>query len=231
MVPETMVRLAGLLQFSDSALPVGSFAFSNGLESAVQTQIVSDCASLEQFVCLATRQAARMDGLALLHAHRAAVCGDYDGILVADSELWSRRVGEEHQQMLSRMGKKFAELALRINSFPVLDRWSADIRAGATPGCFPVGQAIVLAHMGADEVEAFVAHQYSIASMILNAALRLMRIDHLETQRILFSLQRRVGEDYLAARTLTLDEMSVFAPVFDVLVAHHTTTHARLFMN
>lgn len=67
--------------------------------------------------------------------------------------------------------------------------------------------------------------------MVLSAALRLMRIDHMETQRILFAVQERVEEDYLAVRDLTLDEMSVFAPVFDVLVAHHTTTHVRLFMN
>jgi urease accessory protein len=219
------------MQFSDSTLPVGSFAFSNGLESAIQTQIVSSPAGLQEFVELAVRQASRIDGVALLHAHRAAVSGNYDGILIADSELWGRRVGEEQQQMLSRMGKKFAELAMKISSFPLLERWLVDIRAGAAPGTFPVGQAVALAHLDANEAEAFVVHQYNVASMILNAALRLMRIDHLETQRILFAVQQRVGEDYLAVRELGLDEMSAFAPVFDVLVAHHTTTHARLFMN
>lgn len=231
IVPQAMLRLARLMQFSDSTLPVGSFAFSNGLESAIQTQIVSSPAGLQEFVELAVRQASRIDGVALLHAHRAAVSGNYDGILIADSELWGRRVGEEQQQMLSRMGKKFAELAMKISSFPLLERWLVDIRAGAAPGTFPVGQAVALAHLDANEAEAFVVHQYNVASMILNAALRLMRIDHLETQRILFAVQQRVGEDYLAVRELGLDEMSAFAPVFDVLVAHHTTTHARLFMN
>ncbi len=226
-----MVHLARLLQFADSTLPVGAFAFSNGLESALQTGIVTDPASLRQFVELATRQAARMDGVALLHAHRAACAGDHGAIVAADRELWCRRVGEEQQLMLARMGRKFAELALKIGDFPGLARWLADIKAEATPGCFPVGQAIAFARMGASEAEAFVVHNYGIASMILSAALRLMRIDHLDTQRILFAVQQRVEDDYLAVRDLALDEMSVFAPVFDVLVAHHTTTHVRLFMN
>lgn len=139
-----MVHLARLLQFSDSTLPVGSFAFSNGLESAVQTGIVSDGASLKQFVELIVRQAARMDGIALLHAHRAAVAGDYEALKAADSALWCRRVGEEQQMMLSRMGRKFAELALKISTFPVLERWLADIKAGATPGCFRSGRPSVL---------------------------------------------------------------------------------------
>lgn len=226
-----MLRLSRLLQFSDSTLPVGSFAFSNGLESAIQMQVVTDPASLRQFVETALRQAARMDGVALLHAHRAALAGDHAAILAADRALWCRRVGEEQQMMLARMGRKFAELALKIDDFPQLTRWLAEIRAGTAPGCFPIGQALGLAHLGADEAEAFVVHQYAVAAMILSAALRLMRIDHLETQRILFAVQERVERDYQAARGLGLDEMAVFAPVFDVLVAHHTTAHVRLFMN
>lgn len=229
--PRGMTHLARLLQFSDSTLPIGSFAFSNGLESALQTGVVTDPASLREFVGLAVRQAARMDGVALLHVCRAMQTDDYEAIRDADAALWSRRVGEEQQTMLARMGKKFAELALKISDFPVLERWLADIRAGATPGCFPIGQAIALSHMGADEAEAFVMHQYGVSSMILSASVRLMRIDHLDTQRILFVTQQRVEEDYEAVRDLALDEMSVFAPVFDLLVAHHTTTHLRLFMN
>jgi urease accessory protein len=229
--PHGMARLARLLQFSDSTLPIGFFAFSNGLESAIQTQVVTDPDSLSRYVEMALHQAARMDGVALLHAHRAAIAGDYDGVLAADAELLCRRVGEEQQLMLTRVGKKLAELVLKIIPCPILERWLADIKANVTPGCFPIGQAIALAHMGVDEVETFVMHQYGVASMILSAALRLMRIDHMDTQRILFTSQCRVRDDYLAVSDASLEEMSTFAPVFDVLVAHHTTTHVRLFMN
>lgn len=226
-----IVLLARLLQFSNSTLPIGAFAFSQGLESALQTGIVSDVASLRQYVATLQRQSAHMDGIALLHAHRAAVAGAEDAIRLSDHALWDRRIGEEQQLMLARMGKKFAELALKIDDFPMLERWLGDIKSGATPGCFPVGQAIALAHMGAREPEAFAVHHYGVSSMVLSAALRLMRIDHMDTQRILFAAQERVTEHYADVRDLSLDEMSSFAPIFDVLVAHHTKTHLRLFMN
>lgn len=226
-----MTHLARLLQFSDSALPIGSFAFSNGLESALQTGVVADPEGLQDYVELLLHQSARMDAVALLHAHRAALVGDYSAVLAADAELFCRRVGEEQQLMLTRVGRKFAELVLKISPSPTLERWLDDIKAGSTPGCYPIGQAVALAHMGVDEVEAFIMHQYGIASMVLSAALRLMRIDHLDTQRILFAAQDRAEDDYCAVRDLSLEEMSSFAPVFDVLVAHHTTTHVRLFMN
>lgn len=230
--PETdMMLLARLLQFSDSTLPVGAFAFSNGLESALQTGVVEDAEGLKRYVELITRQAANMDGVAFLHAFRACRADDYAGAVAADHALWNRRVGEEQQMMLSRMGRKLAELALEIGSFPTLDTWLADIKASRTPGCFPIGQAIALAHLGANERQAFAVHQYGVGAMILSAAVRLMRVDHRDTQRILFETQARVERDYLQVRGLDLDEMSGFAPVFDVLVAHHTKTHLRLFMN
>jgi len=224
-------RLARLLQFSDSTLPVGGFSFSQGLESAVQLNIVSDAESLKDYLTVVLRQAAHMDGIALLHACRAASRDDYDALLEADSALWVRRVGEEQQMMLARMGKKFAELASAIAPSPLLARWLSDIRCGATPGCLPVAQAIVLDGLGAHEAEAFIVHQYGLASMILNAALRLMRIDHVATQRLLFDAQASTPDHYRAVRALELDDMSGFAPVFEVVVAHHTRTHLRLFMN
>lgn len=226
-----MVLLARLLQFSDSTLPIGSFAFSQGLESALQTGRVSDVVSLGQYVELLLRQSAHMDGIALLHAHRAASIGDYDALREVDHALWQRRIGEEQQLMLARMGRKFAELSLKIGAFPLLEKWLADIKSGATPGCFPIAQAIALAQMQAGEADAFVVQHYGVASMLLSAALRLMRIDHLDTQRILFSQAARLRDHYLDVRDLELEEMSGFAPVFDVLIAHHTKTHLRLFMN
>ncbi len=36
------IQLIRILQFADSVLPVGAFAFSNGVESAIQAGIVRD---------------------------------------------------------------------------------------------------------------------------------------------------------------------------------------------
>lgn len=228
---DNMLLLARLLQFSDSTMPVGSFAFSNGLESAIQTGIVNKPDDLLKFVEVLLRQAAYMDCVAALHTHRAILKNDFDAVLAADNDLWDCRIGEEQHMMLARMGKKLAELALRFDDFPFLKKWLAAIKAGETPGCFPVGQAIALAQLGATEKQVFAVHQYSIASMVLSAAVRLMRIDHLDTQTILYKSQRSLDQDYESICNLELDEMSNFAPVFDVLVAHHLKAHVRLFMN
>lgn len=60
-----------LLQFTDSTFPVGTFSFSNSLETASFENIVTDAASLEAFTRAQSHQAAYSDGVAeplLYHA-------------------------------------------------------------------------------------------------------------------------------------------------------------------
>ena len=67
------------LEFTDSAFPVGTFSFSNGLETAAEEGLVHDAATLEQYTQDIVRQAAFTDGVAALHAFRSYNLGYYEG--------------------------------------------------------------------------------------------------------------------------------------------------------
>ncbi|WP_305372598.1 urease accessory protein UreF [Photobacterium leiognathi] len=70
IVKNNLYHLLQLCQFSDSAIPNGSFAFSNGLESAIQLNVVTDEASLKHFILVALKQSAYLDGVYVNHAYR-----------------------------------------------------------------------------------------------------------------------------------------------------------------
>jgi urease accessory protein len=220
-----------LLQFGDSMLPVGSFSFSNGLESAVQRSLVRDGATLESFVSTAVRQAGTSDGIALLEAHRGALAGDLARIILADRAVFDRKLGEEVRTMNVRMGRKLAEMAGRVTGDPGAARWLAAIHAGETPGTYPVAQGLVFASMGLDERVAFGVHQYGVASMMLGAALRLMRLDYLDAQAMLYRINAGAEAAYGRVAGASLDEMASYAPSIDVLAAVHVGAHVRMFMN
>ena len=220
-----------LLQFGDSMLPVGSVAFSNALESAVERGVVHDLATLHGFVTTATRQAATSDGVALLHAHRAAAAGDLDGVMSADRAVFERKLDEEARTMTTRMGRKLAEMSDRVAGGTIGAAWLAAILDRRAPGTFPVGLGVIFAQLGSPETDAFAVHQYGVAFMILSAALRLMRIDHMDTQSILFQADAAAADAYEAVRDARLTDMSVFAPMTDILAAVHARAHVRLFMS
>ncbi|MGW4500540.1 urease accessory protein UreF [Micromonospora sp. NPDC004336] len=226
----SVVEALKLLQFGDSVFPVGAFSFSNGLETAVQHGVVHDRATLQEFVRTVTRVAATSDGVAVLVGHRGAVAGDLDRIRQADEAVHLRKVNEEMRTMTTRMGRKLAEAANRIVGESLLRKRAGETGNGV-PVTYPVALGVLFAELGVGEEEAFAAHQYGAASMVLGAAVRLMRVDHLDTQSILFAVNEKVADDYRELRTATLDDMQGFAPHLDVLAGAHQHAHVRMFMS
>jgi urease accessory protein len=229
--PGRIANLARALQFGDSMFPVGAFAFSGGLESAIQKRVVTDAETLAAYARTAVEQAASGDGIALVWAHRAAVAGDIAELVRIDERVFARKLSSETRTMTVRMGKKFAEMGAEVVGAPLLNAWRETIGSGATPGCYPVALAVNFAAQGLAARDAFVVHQYGVAAMILSAALRLMKVSHVDTQRILYQLDAGADAAYEAAAAARLADMAGFAPLTEILAAVHVKAHVRLFMN
>lgn len=227
----SIARMMRVLQFGDSLLPIGSFSFSNALESAVQEEVVRDAATLAEFVLASTRRAATSDGIALLEAHRAAREADLDRIVRADRAVFERKLSEETRTMTVRMGRKLAEAGTAAVAAPQLGHWLGLARRGEAPGSYPVGLGILFAELGSPETDAFAVHQYGAAMTMLSAALRLMKIDHRQVQAILAAVNETAAGDYAAVRRASLSDMASFAPMADILAAVHVRSHIRMFMN
>jgi len=231
VVTGSAAQLARMLQFGDSMVPIGGFAFSCGLESAVQKGVVSDTATLLAYARTAVEQAKRGDGIGLVCAHRAALVKDIDELVRIDHAVFARKLSSEKRTMSVRMGRKFAELGARVVGSPLLAAWRECIETQQAPGCYPVALAVSFAAQGLTARDAFVVHQYSVAVTILSAALRLMRVSHVDTQRMLYQLNADVEAAFRRAASARLSDMAGFAPMADILAAVHVKAHVRLFMN
>ena len=172
MMIDEITRLMRLLEFSDSAFPVGTFSFSNVLETAAVEGIVYDAQTLEQYTLTALRQTIYSDAIAALIAFRAAAGGYYKTILEADRQIILCKMNAEARLMLIRMGKKMAEICTQITDSPWMSRWLEDIRAERTPGNYPVALEIYYQQKASTEKALFVANENRAIIMILNAAIR-----------------------------------------------------------
>ena len=220
-----------LLQFGDSMLPVGAFAFSNGIESAIATCVVRDRASLAQFVDTALEQAANVDGIALIEAHRAALANDIDRVVHADHALIARKLNQESRTMTLRTGRKLAELSIHVSPREPMREWLTRVEQSSSPGTFAVGLGLLFASEGLSDQEAFAAHQYGVATMMVSAALRLMKLSYLDAQSILYAAHSTAATAYSRAASTTLDDMAAFAPIADIVAALHVHAHVRMFMS
>ena len=217
------------MQLCDSALPVGGFSFSCALESAVAQGVVHDVATLEAYASVVVRQALLSDGVAALHAFR-----NYDNgeeLRHADEELYARKLSREWRTMSCRMGRKLAELGAGLMPNPSLLALRDDILSARTLGCHAVVQGALFATCGVSEEELFSAVGYGAATMVTGAAMRLMRVSHQESQRILFALGQRVESCYAEVAGWRLEDMQSFAPQMEILSSLHERGHQRMFMS
>lgn len=227
-----MNKLFRLIQFTDSTFPVGTFSFSNGLETAAHLGVVHDAQSLKEYARSAASQASQCDAVAALMAWRGARDNAYDRIIQADRDFILFKMNAEARLMLKRMGKKFAELAVRLyGQDSLFGRWLDDIDADNTPGTYPVAQGIAFALEGLDERQLYVSHQYAVINMILSAALRCVRVSHYDTQKILFELSQEIEQEYEKAAHAGFENMNSFVPEMDIFASLHEKGTMRMFMN
>lgn len=226
-----MATILRLLQFTDSAFPVGTFTFSNGLETASFENIVTDAKTLEEFAESQSRQSAFSDCVAALHAHREFLNGNLEICREIDKYLMMFKMNTEARQMITRMGKKLSELSVKLFDSPSLQNWLEDIKNGKTPGTYPVTQGIVFAHAGINEKDMFCSIQYGAVNMVLGAALRCVKVSHFDTQLILDKISGQMEDLYDEASKMELTDMQAFFPELDILASLHEKGKMRMFMN
>lgn len=227
----SVLEIARILQFGDSVLPVGAFTFSSGVESAISCGIVGDRKTLKQYVCTALLQAARCDAVAEIQAMRACKKNNPGELITIDNDVISRKLSSESRLMTQRMGKKLTELSVTIYDAQTSVWWLEQIRHGNAAGTWPVSHALLMSHLQLSEVAMLTMHFYGVAMTILSAAQRLMRITHLDSQKILSEVALLLPDYTEMALNTRYEEMSSFSPVIDVLAAIHVDAHVRLFMN
>lgn len=221
-----------LLQMTDSTFPVGTFSFSNGLETASFEGIVKDADTLEQYTRSVALQGAFSDGVAALMTYRAAKKGDFEAVKKIDEELMLFKMNDEARMMLQRMGKKLAELAVKL--FPdneIIASWLKAIQEEKTPGSYPIAQGLAFAAAGCSEKELFASHQYGVINMVLGAALRCVRVSHYDTQLILQKLTAEADDLYERASKMDFEDMHSFVPEMDIFASLHEKGNMRMFMN
>ncbi len=226
------MKITSLLQMTDSTFPVGTFSFSNGLETASHIGIVHDAETLEQYTRSVARQGAFSDGVAALLAYRATNAGNLEEVNNIDRQLMLFKMNDEARMMLQRMGKKLAELGVKL--FPdckIMTDWLENIKSGTTPGTYPIAQGIAFAAAGLSEEDLFASHQYGVINMVLSAALRCVRVSHYDTQIILQKLCAESDALFEEAKEMTFEDMNSFVPEMDIFASLHEKGNMRMFMN
>lgn len=217
------------IRFIDSFFPSGGFAFSAGLEAAVNGGAVHNGKALAQYVeDLLVHGVSRREAVAVAVAHQAAMANKLAPALKVDRELDELKVGRDSRLASRQMGRQVMKVATeQIHDNRLLrDYWMA-IEAGRTPGHIPVAVGLTLAACHWSRRDTVAAFLYQTAQGFVSAAMKLLPLGQQEGQQLLAQWGSLIAE--LSQRAKPQETLASWSPVQDIYAMRHARLESRLF--
>ena len=244
------MTLLSLLHVCDSLFPIGSFGYSDGLESATTAGLVRTVGDVRDWLDVCLDEAfGRCDGPGLLGAWSAVHDGDWEALVALDEELTALRPSSATRTANRSMGLRLLKTWHALHPDARLAHalalvgdhtFSSPRRAGGPEGphdrdvrprlgpTLPVAFAAVSVCAGISCRDALSGFAYTRLAATVSAAMRLVALGQTDAHRLLSRALERVPPmiDEVIARAARPES---FTPAMDVAQMMQQYVHSRLF--
>lgn len=221
-IATTDISLLRLLQLSSVGLPVGGFAFSQGMEYAIDQGWVKNKAEVSDWIGLQLQQSvARVDLPVLRLCMDAAKQQDTERLLELNDLVLACRETKELRLNDTAMGEALFRLmgSLQIDTpFKRLDEMS-----------FVTLFAIAASHWNLKADLASLGFAWSWLENQIAAATKLVPLGQTQAQELLGELQTDIRHAIAMSLSIEEDRVGAGLPAIAIASAQHETQYSRLF--
>jgi urease accessory protein len=211
--------LLALLQLASPTLPVGGFAYSQGLETAIGDGTVHDAATAQRRIGdLLSLVLARFEAPLWLRVHDAVCAADETLVARWNEELLATRETAELRAETLQMGASL----LRV--FAALKLSTPHLEA-----TYPAAFAIACARLGIARDDGLAAYLWAWTENQALVAMKTIPLGQQAGQAMLTALHPVIRGAVETAAALADDELGTAAVGFALQSARHETQYSRLF--
>jgi urease accessory protein len=206
-------QLLLLLTWMSPAFPTGAFAYSQGLEWAIDEGRVTDRESLLQWIRdILTRGGGWNDAVIF------ARCWEDDASALNELALAMSSSRERYLET-TQLGRAFC-IAAAVFTAPQLAEQEI---------AYPVAAGAACAAMGIDRHAALLAYLQSLAGVLTSVAVRLVPIGQTAGLEVLRDLGAVIAQVSEKAASASLDDLGAIAIGADIASMKHETMYSRVF--
>lgn len=208
-----MRELMRLLAWLSPSFPTGAYAYSHGLEWAVECRDIVDEATLGDWLSdVLLHGSARNDAILLRHAHRGGDLTQLNDFAIAVAASRERRAETLDQ------GTAFIAAAAAWHPPALPERVAYPIAVGA-----------LAARHGIEEDATTAVYLQAFTTNLISAAVRLVPLGQSAGLRVLAALEQVILTVMSDTRASTLDDIGGCAFRADIAAMRHETQYTRLF--
>ena len=203
-----------LMQWFSPSFPVGAFAYSHGLEHAIDTGQITTASALEEWLEDVIVQGSGRNDIILL---AAAYNADHERVQEIDATARAFAASQERLTETLDQGQAFARTVDAV--------WATEIG----PFSYPVaaGAAAKAKNLPLELTAEFYLHAF-VANLV-SVAVRLIPLGQTEGQSVLARLAPLIRDTARVAITESVDDIASNCFALDIVSMQHETQYSKVF--
>ena len=222
-------RILQILQLGDGLFPIGAFAFSDGLETAVQQEHATNADDINDWLLHYIDAVFRAsEGPALLQT-MIACPNDWTKIEELDREVTAMKSSFETRASSRSLGLRLLKTVSELYPSRDLEALFDRVHSGRCHGNMPIVFGFIFRLLNIEQRDALLTYAYSRLSGTVSAALRLAPVGQQEMQKTLVKALEHVPHVVDHVLEYPSRPVTSFAPRLDVCQMEHRNLYSRLF--
>ena len=208
----TELKFMTVMQWMSPAFPIGAFAYSHGLEWAIDKDHVSNGEKLQKWITdLLEYGSLRTDAI-------------FISLILRGHDV---RKMNELSMALCPAGERLLETKLQGSAFAkvIEDVWQQDIGELS----LPIAVALAAKNLSIEQNLILPAYLHAFCSNLISAAIRLTPVGQTEGQRIMLELYTTISDLVQTASESEIDDLNSACFFSDVSAMEHEYLQPRIF--
>lgn len=227
-MPTVMVTsdsLYRLMTWLSPSYPVGAYTFSQGIETAVEAELIATGEDAENWIADMLRCGNGQADVAFL-ARAWEAASDAKQLRTIVEHVLAFQPTAELRREITAQGDAFLKASTAIWKCEEIELLQSVLVAGCP---YPVAVGVAAKGHGVERHAAMVAFAQGYVSNLVSAAVRLIPLGQTDGQRIIANLMPLVLETVDTVADIPLENVATATIIADILSMQHESQYTRLF--
>ncbi len=228
----TTWQLLNILQVCDSAFPIGSFNHSYGMETYLRENVICDAHTFNRWLTMFfENQYLYNEGLAIKLVYEILEKDEINKVWDIDQLLTVQNVAMESREGAKLVAYRKLDVVLELFEVDLLKEYKERIEENISYGNPAVVFAILMYYLNVKRDVAIVAYGYSVASTLVQSAVRAIPLGQKDGQRVLQDSLSTLESIREEIEKLSIEDLGYNIPGFEISQMNHEILTFRLFMS
>lgn len=222
-----------LLQINDALFPIGAYSHSYGLETYIQKNIIKDIDTVFKYLkCNLKTTILYTELLSISLAYDYAKDNKLNEIIRLEEIINASKIPSEIRLASQKLGSRFIktleaiEISTKGQIFNDYIKASKEIQPTHS-----VAYGVFCSAVGIEKIKAIEGFLYSYTSSTITTCVKSIPLSQTHGQRLLYKSYEIFEEILSILPSLTLKDLCISTPGFDIRCMQHETLYSRLYMS